>query len=210
MPTTPGLGNLPGVVVEVSRITRLIEEYFVVKPLDGPTAKEVLGQLEHHDIVHFACHGSSNIFDPSESCLLFERCQPGKVEPETDPLTVGQVAQLRLLVARIAFLSGCSTAEVKVEQLADEVIHLASGFQVAGFRPRNRLAMALFRPGFCSTCRGVLSQAHSSQVARDPRSRRGIRLASFCHSDSVAGSLEGSTAVGSVHSSGCLKLLVWL
>jgi CHAT domain-containing protein len=35
--------------------------------------------------------------------------------------------------ARIAFLSACSTAENKVVGLADEVIHLASGFQVAGF-----------------------------------------------------------------------------
>jgi CHAT domain-containing protein len=104
-----------------------------VQPLAGPTAEVVLGQLENHDIIHFACHGSSNIFDPSESCLLLQRCPPGKVEPEPDPLTVRQVAHLRLVMARIAFLSACSTAEAKLEQVADEVIHLASGFQVAGF-----------------------------------------------------------------------------
>jgi CHAT domain-containing protein len=36
--------------------------------------------------------------------------------------------------AKLAYLSACSTAENKIDQLADEVIHLASAFQVAGFR----------------------------------------------------------------------------
>lgn len=35
--------------------------------------------------------------------------------------------------ARIAYLSACSTAEIRAIRLVDEVIHLASGFQVAGF-----------------------------------------------------------------------------
>lgn len=34
---------------------------------------------------------------------------------------------------RIAYLSACSTVEQKVAVLADEVIHLGSGFQAAGF-----------------------------------------------------------------------------
>jgi CHAT domain-containing protein len=133
MPTTPGQTDLPGVVEEVSRITGLIKKDSVVQSSPGPTTEEVLGQLEHHDIVHFACHGLSNLFDPSESCLLLQRRQPSDAQPISDPLTVGQVAHLRLMMARIAFLSACSTAESKVEQLTDEVIHLASGFQVAGF-----------------------------------------------------------------------------
>jgi CHAT domain-containing protein len=34
----------------------------------------------------------------------------------------------------LAYLSACSTAENRVSELADEALHLASGFQVAGFR----------------------------------------------------------------------------
>lgn len=113
MPTTPGQIDLPGVVKEVSRITGLIQTDFMVQSLAGPMTEEVLGQLEHHDIVYFACHGSSNIFDSSDSCLLFQRHQPSKAELVSNPLTVRQVAHLRLVVARIAFLPACSTAEAK-------------------------------------------------------------------------------------------------
>lgn len=35
--------------------------------------------------------------------------------------------------AWIAYLSACSTAEIKAEDLVDESIHLASAFQIAGF-----------------------------------------------------------------------------
>jgi hypothetical protein len=62
--TTPVQTDLPGVIEEVSRITKLIPKNFVVQPLAGPTAEVVLGQLENHDIFHFACHRSSNIFNP--------------------------------------------------------------------------------------------------------------------------------------------------
>jgi CHAT domain-containing protein len=51
-----------------------------------------------------------------------------------DPLSVGDISQLRVDNARIAFLSACSTAKNNAQApLADEVIHLASAFQVAGF-----------------------------------------------------------------------------
>lgn len=95
MATTPGQIDLPGVVKEVSWITGLIQNDFMVQSLAGPTTEEVSGQLEHHDIVHFACHGSSNIFGSSDSCLLFQRRQPSKAELVSDPVTVRQVADLR-------------------------------------------------------------------------------------------------------------------
>jgi CHAT domain-containing protein len=43
------------------------------------------------------------------------------------------VARLRLDDARLAFLSACSTASPG-DLLADEAIHLASAFQLAGYR----------------------------------------------------------------------------
>jgi CHAT domain-containing protein len=38
------------------------------------------------------------------------------------------------LHAEIAYLSACSTAQNKATRLSDEVLHVVSGFQVAGFR----------------------------------------------------------------------------
>jgi CHAT domain-containing protein len=43
------------------------------------------------------------------------------------------VSELNLASAHIAYLSACSTAENKAARLSDEVIHVVSGFQVAGF-----------------------------------------------------------------------------
>lgn len=48
-------------------------------------------------------------------------------------MTVRQVSEQNLKRARIAYLSACSTAQMSVVRLADEIIHLASGFQIAGF-----------------------------------------------------------------------------
>ena len=43
------------------------------------------------------------------------------------------ISDANLGQAWLAYLSACSTAEIKVSDLADEALHLASSFQVAGF-----------------------------------------------------------------------------
>jgi CHAT domain-containing protein len=50
-----------------------------------------------------------------------------------EKLIVRKVSERHLKEARVAYLSACSTAENRAANLAAEVIHLASGFQVAGF-----------------------------------------------------------------------------
>jgi CHAT domain-containing protein len=45
----------------------------------------------------------------------------------------GSVYIDRLSQTIFAYLSACSTAENRASRLQDEVVHLASGFQVAGF-----------------------------------------------------------------------------
>jgi CHAT domain-containing protein len=105
---------------------------FSVRTLTCPDVSEVLDCLGDHDMVHFACHGMSDIVDPSESCLILQKRGQPDSGPVPDLLTVRQISEVQLRKLRIAFLSACSTAENKVMRLADEVIHLASGFQVAG------------------------------------------------------------------------------
>ena len=96
--------------------------------LTGPeaTREAVLAALPGARWAHFACHGSADLADPSASRLLLD-------DHQTAPLTVVDVARLRLDDAELAFLSACSTAR-PVGRLADEAIHLASAFQLAGYR----------------------------------------------------------------------------
>ena len=50
-----------------------------------------------------------------------------------DRLRVKDIAPLNLPVARLAYLSACSTAISPGTNLADEVTHIVSSFYIAGF-----------------------------------------------------------------------------
>jgi CHAT domain-containing protein len=64
--------------------------------------------------------------EPAKSALLL-----GK--DVLEKLTLEDMDTISHDHAQIAYLSACSTAEIKVRNLADESIHLASAFQLAGF-----------------------------------------------------------------------------
>jgi len=131
MPETPGEIDLPGVKREMSEIQLAVKSAFSYQSLVQPNAKTVLEQVVQYDLVHFAGHGVSDHVDPFNSGLIL---QEGKgAEKKTDKLTVQQISETNLKRARIAYLSACSTAEHRAAEMVDEVIHLASGFQVAGF-----------------------------------------------------------------------------
>ena len=124
---TPGQSSLPGVAREMLEIQTSFRSKFEITHLAQPTAEIVLESLDTFDMVHFACHALSDLRDPSNSHLLLQ----GVGKP--DGLSVRSILDMDLHNAKIAYLSACSTAESKVAKLADEVIHLASAFQVAGF-----------------------------------------------------------------------------
>ena len=91
-----------------------------------PTKTAVFARLAQVTIAHFACHGSSHSTDPSQSLLLPHDWQH-------DPLTVASLAPVNLDRARLAYLSACSPALARTQQLLDESIHLTAAFQLAGF-----------------------------------------------------------------------------
>jgi CHAT domain-containing protein len=132
MKTTPGYNDLPGVITERDRALRATTGLVATVPLDQPSVDEVLESLRRCSIAHFACHGYTDHVDPSNSGLVFQK-KEGCELPQQDILTVHKVFEVDSKQARIAYLSACSTAENKVAQLADEVIHVVSGFQVAGY-----------------------------------------------------------------------------
>ncbi|MBB5868508.1 hypothetical protein F4553_001887 [Allocatelliglobosispora scoriae] len=82
----------------------------------------VLDALPRTDLAHFACHAAAGE-DPADSHLVLH----------DGPLTVRELSGLQLPTGHLAYLSACTTAFGGVE-LADESIHIASAFQLAGFR----------------------------------------------------------------------------
>jgi CHAT domain-containing protein len=131
MAKTPGAHELYGVKPEISAIGRVLGDSAYVDTLDQPDAATVLRQIHHCDIAHFACHGISDMVDPSQSGLLLETAS---IEPKQDLLTVRALCEQNYPRAGIAYLSACSTAENGAQDLVDEVLHVVSGFQIAGFR----------------------------------------------------------------------------
>jgi tetratricopeptide (TPR) repeat protein len=126
MPQTPGELDLPGAEAEVAGLKGRFPGHVTV--LAGPDATHVsvLEALPVAQWAHFACHASSDMTSPSGGRLLL-------TDHETRPLTVMDVALLNMDKAGLAFLSACSTAR-SGDRLADEAIHLASAFQLAGYR----------------------------------------------------------------------------
>ncbi|KAF5227007.1 hypothetical protein FANTH_14909 [Fusarium anthophilum] len=140
MPTSPkgpddkkAPKKLPGVEKEMREILNLTSSHMHTIALTHPSADQVLEVLKTCRIAHFACHGTSDYSDPSNSGLILQKSTGPSEALVQDRLTVQRVSDLRLRHAQIAYLSACSTMENKAARLSDEVIHLVSGFQVAGF-----------------------------------------------------------------------------
>ncbi|MQA84254.1 MAG: CHAT domain-containing protein [Streptosporangiales bacterium] len=90
--------------------------------LDGAADRRtILDRLPASDWAHFACHAMA-MPDPAESHLVLH----------DGPLPVRELTGQSLDHARLAYLSACTTA-FGGTSLADESIHIASAFQIAGF-----------------------------------------------------------------------------
>jgi hypothetical protein len=83
---------------------------------------KVLAALPDSAWVHFACHATTDTVDPFDSRLVLW----------DGPLPVREIAALRVRGATLAYLSACTTA-FGGTSLADEAIHVASAFQLAGY-----------------------------------------------------------------------------
>ncbi|MEQ0559814.1 CHAT domain-containing protein [Amycolatopsis sp. NEAU-NG30] len=92
-----------------------------VVPEATPAAvSAALGTATH---VHFACHATADLDDPSSSHLVLHE----------GTLSITDIAARHSSSAYFAYLSACDTFRTSAD-LADEAIHLSSAFQLAGFR----------------------------------------------------------------------------
>ena len=134
MPQTPSAEALPGARAEGFEVMASIGSSASVETLELPDVAAAVARLQQCHIAHFACHGLSNPNDPSESGLILQTACTGTEEPRQDILNVRTACQAYLPHAEIAYLSACSTAQNRAVRLSDEVLHIVSGFQVAGFQ----------------------------------------------------------------------------
>lgn len=116
---TPGLPDLPATVAEAAGMPAdlppLVDEH--------ATIERVHAALSTASWAHFACHASTNPDAPST----------GGLHLHDGVLSIADVSRLDLPDAELAYLSACSTRHTSYRH-ADESIHLASAFQIAGFR----------------------------------------------------------------------------
>lgn len=125
MSTTPEAGPLSGAKAEARMVRGLFPG---TVHLSGPeaTRERVLSALPDHAWAHFACHTATDPDVPSRSGLLLH-------DHRRRLLTVEDVSRLELGNPELAYLSSCDTARTAPRH-ADEAIHLASAFQLAGYR----------------------------------------------------------------------------
>ncbi|KAH8666199.1 CHAT domain-containing protein [Ilyonectria robusta] len=120
-----GMTEVHNAPKEIEEVARICQEMQVQRP--DPYTKKVLKALRNCDIFHFAGHGSSNALDPSKSALILNN---------QDRLTVSSLFDINLHKQKpfLAFLSACSTGQIRQDKLVDEGLHLIAGCQVAGFQ----------------------------------------------------------------------------
>ncbi|GAM41988.1 hypothetical protein TCE0_043f15563 [Talaromyces pinophilus] len=134
MDETPGATPLMNVIEEAEKIISVARTNGIsATRIDRPNPGQVLEQLPHHNVVHFACHAMSNYEEPFESHLLL--CETDRNRKSmAATLSVTDLLNNRSPKADLAYISACSSAATSVLTLADENIHIASGFQLAGFK----------------------------------------------------------------------------
>ncbi|MCJ1271369.1 hypothetical protein MMC22_011269 [Lobaria immixta] len=134
MPETPNQDDLPGVKEEATVIRKTVErkkmaekhmaeKHMAVKHLEMQRVNVVLDDLPLYSYVHFACHGYADPQSPFQSGLILL----------DGALTVETISEINTERSQLAFLSACCTAENASSKLLDEGIHLANGFQLAGY-----------------------------------------------------------------------------
>jgi len=120
-----GESELLSVSVELDNIGRLVDGLATFTRIDGEEScvSRVAEELGKNDWVHIACHGIPKPKEPFESAFALR----------DGHFTIQHIIGCDLKNPEFAYLSACHTT-VGDEESPDEVIHLASAMQFAGFR----------------------------------------------------------------------------
>ncbi|MFJ9181367.1 CHAT domain-containing protein [Streptomyces sp. NPDC102360] len=119
---TPDLPDLPGTTAEAADLHAMHPDIPALADRDATTTR-VRVALPTATWAHFACHAHADLAAPSRGGLCLH----------DDTLLLPDIIRMRLADAELAYLSACSTAQGGWDH-ADESLHIASAFQMAGFR----------------------------------------------------------------------------
>lgn len=114
---------MPGARREAGHLARLLPGSTLLADASA-THSAVVSALPRHAYAHFACHALGDLERSSGSRLVLH-------DHTERPLTVRDLARLRLPSVKLAYLSACDTLRTSPE-LADEAVHIVSAFQMAG------------------------------------------------------------------------------
>jgi CHAT domain len=125
MPDTPHRSPLPAVHKELEILASYVPPPDHALHIVGAEATRgaVVDALPNCPWLHLACHASRHAEDPSQSAIALW----------DGPLSVADLAGMRLEHGGFAFFSACETAAGS-PRLLDEAIHLAAAMQMLGFR----------------------------------------------------------------------------
>lgn len=131
MENTPSAPRLKYVKQEMDQVQRICKPNFSIsfRSDERSHKKDILSELSKCKIFHFAGHGQTNTSDPFKSALLLS-------EGNSNPMRVSDLLDINLRenAPFVAYLSACGTGQMEDQELFDEVIHLISAYQLAGFR----------------------------------------------------------------------------
>ncbi|MFI6372013.1 CHAT domain-containing protein [Streptomyces sp. NPDC050546] len=117
------LGDLPAVPRELETLRERLGDDLLVLRDEQARCDRVKTAVRHRPWAHFACHGTHDSADPTRSGIVLG---DGR-------LSVLDVAAEPVEGAELAFLSACHTARGRVD-VADEAMHVAAAFHMAGYR----------------------------------------------------------------------------
>ena len=123
--TAVGESELLSVGAELDNIGQRVAGLATFTRIDGEESctSRVVEELGKNEWVHFACHGLADRKHPFESAFALH----------DGPFTIQRIIGCDLRNPEFVYLSACHTT-VGDEESLDEVIHLASAMQFAGFR----------------------------------------------------------------------------
>jgi CHAT domain-containing protein len=145
VPDAPAAKRLAEADTVSNAIADVLASHVDVVTLKAATPSSVVQKLPLAQLVHLACHVKVDAADLSDSHLRLmpeaettsgssEPCFASSKVRNDGRLAMQQISARRAPSAELAFLSACSAAENGVAALADESVHIASSFHVAGFQ----------------------------------------------------------------------------
>lgn len=120
-----GLASLINAQVEIDEIKALVSPHHTLAENDdgGMLVGDAMNGLKHAHVIHLACHGHQDQDNPLNSGF----------ELKDGRLTLGQLMQLNIPHARLAYLSACDSAGMD-ESRPDEGLNLVGTMIFVGFR----------------------------------------------------------------------------